>query len=290
MFLNDRREEPVDLESIVEVRVEWVRGKSGDKKRRRDGHGTETEAANASRRNSVALTVSNSPSTSSLVEGEQHPQPKPRRKRRSSATRPRASLDSQRPRDSSPQNRGSIGTNTTTSDHGEDGDESDPEDSEIPWTCSIVVRRIAPGTRIRHQRSSASAISPMSSPQLPYSPQQVKVKVATVSPTPHHPKVVSLLKIPFPLPDIEVANVKLRKRIVTPAGVARPVTASGAPTTKSPGMFGNKELKYAEDGLILTAEEIKDIVATTGLWLVVREGMGGVGKVGRKGDGWKLRG
>jgi len=121
------------------------------------------------------------------------------------------------------------------------------------------------------------------------------VKVATVSPTPHHPKVVSLLKIPFPLPDIEVANVKLRKRIVTPAGVARPATATGAPA-KSPGIFGNKELgigkSHAADseGLILTAEEIKDIVATTGLWLVVREGMGGVGKVGRKGDGWKLRG
>ena len=40
----------------------------------------------------------------------------------------------------------------------------------------------------------------------------------------------------------------------------------------------------------MTAEEIKDIVASTALWLVVREAMGGVGRDKRKGDGWKLRG
>ena len=42
--------------------------------------------------------------------------------------------------------------------------------------------------------------------------------------------------------------------------------------------------------LVLTAEEIKDFVASTVLWLVVREAMGGVGEDKRKGDGWKLRG
>lgn len=30
-------------------------------------------------------------------------------------------------------------------------------------------------------------------------------------------------------------------------------------------------------GLVLTAEEIKDIVCGTGLWLAVREGFGGLG-------------
>ncbi len=29
--------------------------------------------------------------------------------------------------------------------------------------------------------------------------------------------------------------------------------------------------------------------AARGLWLVVREGFGGVGKVSRKGDGWRIR-
>ena len=42
-------------------------------------------------------------------------------------------------------------------------------------------------------------------------------------------------------------------------------------------------------GLTLTAEEIKDVVCGTGLWLVVREGFGGVGRVNRKGDGWRIR-
>ena len=48
--------------------------------------------------------------------------------------------------------------------------------------------------------------------------------------------------------------------------------------------------KSRDTGLVLTAEEIKDVVASTALWLVVREAMGGVGKDKRKGDGWKLRG
>lgn len=302
ILLSDRREEPIELESAVTVTFEWIRGKSGEKKRKRAANGTdatETEGATVSRRHSVALTASNSPSMTSLNDG-QIPQQKARRKR--SSIKGRASMDSQRARSSSPQNRGSIHTNTTTSEAGDDGDESDPEDSETPWTCNVIVKRNPDGgLRIRSQRS-ASVISPSSGTSsqtltgLQSSPpQQIKVKVATVSPTPHHPKVVSLLKIPFPLPDIEVANVKLRKRIVTPAGVARPATSSGTPA-KSPGIFGNKELGIGRshsadsEGLILTAEEIKDIVATTGLWLVVREGMGGVGKVGRKGDGWKLRG
>ena len=44
------------------------------------------------------------------------------------------------------------------------------------------------------------------------------------------------------------------------------------------------------EGLVLTAEEIKDVVSSTAMWLVVREGFGGVGRVNRKGDGgWRIR-
>ena len=47
---------------------------------------------------------------------------------------------------------------------------------------------------------------------------------------------------------------------------------------------------HASEGLVLTAEEIKDVVSSTALWLVVREGFGGVGRVSRKGDGgWRIR-
>ena len=41
--------------------------------------------------------------------------------------------------------------------------------------------------------------------------------------------------------------------------------------------------------MLLTAEEIKDMLSCTAFWLVVREGFGGVGKVNRKGDGWRIR-
>jgi hypothetical protein len=93
----------------------------------------------------------------------------------------------------------------------------------------------------------------------------VRVKVGTLSQTPHHPKVVAMLKVPFPLPDVEVDMLVVRKR----RHIGPPVDS------------GN--------GLLLTAEEIKDVISSTGLWLVVREGFGGIGKVTRKGDGWRIR-
>jgi hypothetical protein len=93
--------------------------------------------------------------------------------------------------------------------------------------------------------------------------------VAVLSPTPHHPKVIALLKIPFPLPDIEVDRV-----IVRPRSAMTPGTSAVS----------------ADGGLVLTAEEIKDVISSTGLWLVVRESFGGVGKVSRKGDGWRIPG
>jgi hypothetical protein len=36
--------------------------------------------------------------------------------------------------------------------------------------------------------------------------------VGTLSPTPHHPKVVAMLRVPFPLPDVEVERMEMRKR------------------------------------------------------------------------------
>ena len=74
-----------------------------------------------------------------------------------------------------------------------------------------------------------------------------------------------MLKVPFPLPDVEVERMEILKK-------------RGGPE------------REPYHGLTLTAEDIKDIVCSTGLWLVVREGFGGVGKVSRKGDGWKIRG
>jgi hypothetical protein len=149
----------------------------------------------------------------------------------------------------------SISTVITSEDGHRDGgevdpgEESEPEDSETPWSCVLKIRRLS---------------------DRPDGSDSLKVKVAILSPTPHHPKVVGALKIPFPLPDIEVERVAVRPRQTRVVGNAQDEGNSG--------------------GLVLTAEEIKDVVSCTGLWLVVREGFGGVGKVNRKGDGWRIRG
>ncbi|PWO01312.1 hypothetical protein FA09DRAFT_292905 [Tilletiopsis washingtonensis] len=60
-------------------------------------------------------------------------------------------------------------------DVGSDGEGSDPEDSETPWTCHLVL---GPETRI---------------------------PIASLAPAPHHPKLVGQLAIPFPLPDLSAS-------------------------------------------------------------------------------------
>ncbi|KIK98456.1 hypothetical protein PAXRUDRAFT_685114 [Paxillus rubicundulus Ve08.2h10] len=118
------------------------------------------------------------------------------------------------------------------------GDESDPEDSETPWACAITVQRLGASPLQRQGESGAQR------------EHAIRLKVATLAPTPHHPKVVGMLKMPFPLPDIEVERLAVRRRIVTAQG---------------------------------------DTVSSTALWLVVREAFGGVGRERRKGDGWRIR-
>lgn len=331
MFQTDRsvRDEPVGgFERQIQVRFEWTRaGRCGKKKARRTGtDGTELTiglsvgggSKNPSRRNSAHLTNSNHASVNSLPE-------KVKKAKRTSLIEgvqsglglgSKTSMDSARSR--SPKRTGSITTNTTASEtcegedevarsRGNDGEESDPEDSEVPWTCTLhVVRKPSPfsstattpsNSRFSQRSGQQQALGVQSQPspplQAPPPPQQIKLKVATVSPTPHHPKVVSLLKIPFPLPDVDVSSVNVRKRIVTPVGIARPAdthsSAVGNGNMQSFSLNGNAA-KPRDTGLVLTAEEIKDVVASTALWLVVREAMGGVGRDKRKGDGWKLRG
>ena len=228
---------------------------------------------------------------------------------------------------------GSVTTNTMESETGEgdsegrgsrggDGEESDPEDLEVPRTCTLHVSRRVPGASTTNtpsgsrfsqwsgqQQNQNIVRSPIPAQQqqslgvqanqsqitpTPQPSQQIRLKVATILPTPHHPKVVSLLKIPFPLPDVEVSSVNIRKRVVTLVGITRPTdsTPGNGMGTLNMQLFtlNGTGGKPKDNGLVLTAEEIKDVVASTALWLVVREAMGGVGKDRQRGDGWKLRG
>ncbi|KAG8905164.1 hypothetical protein FRB99_000578 [Tulasnella sp. 403] len=187
-------------------------------------------------------------------------------------------------------------------------EESDPEDSETPWTCTLYVGPMVRPTVMTDPRGRPSVSSSRSagmlgshtsltepghvrlttsaSAQFPSSlgsgvqthvraategaegyeeegRKTVKLKLATMTPAPHHPKVVSHLKMPFPLPDVNVDRLE-----VVPNDERGQVPA---------------------EDLVLTMEEIKDVVCVTGLWLVVREGFGGLERR-RKGDGWKIRG
>lgn len=111
--------------------------------------------------------------------------------------------------------RGSIDHSSAVSGGMEDED-SDPEDSETKWACHLVL---GPTTRI---------------------------PIGSLAPTPHHPKLVAQLTVPYPLPDL---------------------SQSGLGT----------------DGAGLTREELKDIISVTALFVIIREGFGGLAKR-RKGD------
>lgn len=176
------------------------------------------------------------------------------------------------------------------------GEDSDPEDSETPWVCTLKLRRTVGANATLHGESASATVSrvgkrrpgtasgvemnlteDLSNPPEPgvsassssASPRVLRIKVGTLSPTPHHPKLVGMLKAPFPLPDVELERMGVSPR--------------------PPGYITSRPPPSQWEGTTLTAEEIKDIVCSTGLWLVVREGFGGIGRVNRKGDGWRIR-
>ena len=76
------------------------------------------------------------------------------------------------------------------------------------------------------------------------------------SPTLHYPKVVALLKVLFPLPDVIDYRLQVRRRFVSPQGIVRPSwnLNTGA---DAPGGVGCE--------IVLTVKEIKDVLSSTGL-------------------------
>jgi hypothetical protein len=117
--------------------------------------------------------------------------------------------------------------------------DSDPEDSEVPWVCTVAIR----------------ASKELALPHEAQGPP-LRLKVASLAPAPHHPKVVAQLKMQYPLPDVDLHEAILFNN------------------RRLPGSPGSQP----EGCLVLTAEEIKDIVCSTVLWLVVREGFSSLSK------------
>ena len=111
----------------------------------------------------------------------------------------------------------------------EDGeDESDAEDSDTPWTCSCWVK--STGERIL---------------------------LATLTPAPHHPKIVGTLKIPIGLKTVDL-------------GFASNLGESDV------------DASTLRDGIGLSEENLKDIVCVTAMWLVAREEFGGLGRTKKR--------
>lgn len=258
---DDRRQSRTPPEGLVEVHFVWSRGK---KKRKVPRDGGQTVGANR-RANTMVGSGRGPPDKRGSVSPPSRSGTTDRAEKRLSTTSGQ-----------SISTMSEVGSSAGRLREEDDGDESDPEDSETPWTCTLVLSRVGEG--------GGGAVSPTTAAVTAAaadgtSSNHTRVRVATFSPTPHHPKVVALLKVPFPLPDIVVDQLQVCRRAVSPQGIARPNWNS------TNGGAGDDE----PDGLVLTAEEIKDVVSSTGLWLVVRENIGGVGKISRKGDGWRIR-
>ncbi|KAF5376674.1 hypothetical protein D9615_007907 [Tricholomella constricta] len=259
----------------VEVRFEWKR--SSAKARARRGRDRESKEGKDGRRGQEGQVREREREAEGPTKGNKDPKEKEKEKPVhrlsiiSISTNLSASEDGHRERSGTPTDR------DRDRDRGDDdGEESDPEDSETPWVCTLKIRRTGPGTtgstfttRSRQATSHGGGPSegangngnlkgggdeelgvlPLPQPQ----PQVLRVKVGTLSPTPHHPKVVAMLKVPFPLPDVEVERMGVVKRPVG-AVLVTGLFCGRLPNTRQP------PTQWA--GLTLTAEEIKDVTIT----------------------------
>ncbi|KAF7420913.1 hypothetical protein PC9H_011431 [Pleurotus ostreatus] len=314
--------------NMFEVRFEWKRGKSS-KSAKRKGREREDRRSSlvignpppprerANRSTSRHASRNSLPASKDTPEGDDEISPKDKASKRlslishKSVSTSAGGSDEQRsdtgrkPRSQSRPRR--KDSRLDDDDEEDDGEESDPEDSETPWTCTLKVKRVTPQvagdslllpltqTASRSPRSSAysrgsldlqnpavvAAVKGGSSPTL-------RLKLGTLSPTPHHPKVVAMLKVPFPLSDVNVGQMIVQKR--PSPGVAGHPPQPDLPPRPATSAGGERSVSdFSNSGLVLTAEELKDVVCSTGMWLVVRESFGGVGKERRRGDGWRIR-
>ncbi|BGP19727.1 hypothetical protein JCM10213v2_007844 [Rhodosporidiobolus nylandii] len=143
------------------------------------------------------------------------------------------------------------------------GDDSDPEDSDRPWVCTLVyplsssssAASLAPAEPRASMSSARSRPSREPSPSRPLSaadslpppadkPRLRKLHLATLRPAPHHPHLISTLLLPPSLPSI-------------PLGSFSPLR----------GLEGGS----------LAPEDLRDLAMVSALWVAVREGLGGLG-------------
>lgn len=331
-----RKEKDKDVLADVEVRFEWSRGKSMSKEKARPAGAGAGAASRRVSDQSATLRLpsidddsrsmnssSKNPSRTSLVQHQQHAGASG--SGAMEPTVPSASISSRR---HSTHNTGDISQQIVVPDAtpgaaapppADDGEESDAEDSETPWTCTLQIfpAHLPPLTEAEAKERHNSVFcapppSSSSSSPKPVRDGRLRIRLAVLVPTPHHPKIIGQFKMPFPLPDVAITpyaslsvpnaphsfdssgtSSRAGRFDVAAAGVGaralpRTIGPDGVLRLMSDSGNGEMEINVAQE-ILFTAEDIKDVVSSTGLWLVVREGFGGLGRTKRKGDGWHIR-
>ena len=299
-----------DVHADVEVRFEWSRGKSVRKEKARLGGAGAAHPGTGSRRVSDQSATLRLPS----IDDDSHSMASSKNRSRTSLvqhTGPGAAVlpASASSKRQSTHNAGDVSQQTITPDavpaspSADDGEESDAEDSETPWTCTLQIypahRSPLTEAEAKERHNSIFSASPSSSKVA--RDGRLRIRLAVLVPTPHHPKIIGQFKMPFPLPDVAITPhaPNSNSNNNSTSGDWFDATAGGVGARVLPRTIGpdgvlrcasdrDMEINAAQETLF-TAEDIKDVVSSTGLWLVVREGFGGLGRTKRRGDGWHIR-
>ncbi|KAF8624047.1 hypothetical protein AX15_006065 [Amanita polypyramis BW_CC] len=232
------------VEEIVEVRFEWRRAPIGISSKKKPDVGESNEAVESSieaddrgRPSQRSRERRNRNSGNRRKEGEDrvmrkdggfHNENDGRGRKPSASSISSARAAVKRWSLASYQSQSTTGASEEADGQADTEDESDPEDSETPWICTLKVRRTreaeislipsntSSGDEKGRNKRSSSYVGDgrKAKSQEPQSTQQevLRIKVGTLSPTPHHPKVVAMLKVPYPLPDVQVERLGVLKR------------------------------------------------------------------------------
>lgn len=148
----------------------------------------------------------------------------------------------------------------------DDGQDSDPEDSETPWICRVYV----PGARTVDTDGEIKA-------------------VGTLYPAPHHPRIVASIKIPVEIGQVATGIGALISPVTsthtsTDLSMPLPAIRPARNSLSSPSMTASGQVQQQltdhvlkQEEIIITEENIKDVVSVTAMWLVSRE-FGALGK------------
>jgi hypothetical protein len=106
--------------------------------------------------------------------------------------------------------------------------------------------------------------------------------LGTLTPAPHHPKLVAHLAIPLSLASVDISDASSTPRTSFSSSIGPDKTD----VDKAKESQQEKQSQHVE----LSVEELKDVTTVTALWLVVREslGLGGIHKARKNAGDWRF--